>query len=73
MSFEQQQKYRSSPPLSTNSSTTTPSGMENEIYIDGTLHIDGKPIEQGEYCLKERQNEKNACGQLFRLIRSNFF
>jgi hypothetical protein len=69
MSFEQLQ-YRSSPPAY---SVTTPSRMENEIYIDGILHVDGKPVEQGKYCLKEREHKKNACGQLLRLIRSNFF
>jgi len=75
MSFEQQQ-YRSSPPSPSVYSVTTPNRMENEIYIDGILHVDGKPVEQGgqgRYCLKEREDKKNACVQLLRLIRSNFF
>jgi hypothetical protein len=70
----EQQQSRSAPPPAY--SIPTPSGMENEIYIDGTLHIDGKPVEQGgqgKYCVRERQRNKNACGQLFRLIRSNYF
>ncbi len=71
MSIEQQQ-YRSSPPPSAYD-IPTPSGMENEIYIDGVLHIDGKPVEQGAYCLIERQHKTNACRQLLRFIRSNFF
>ncbi len=68
MSFEQSQ-YRSSSQSAY--SATTPSGMENEIYIDGALHVDEDG--QGRYCLKEREDKKNACGQLLRLIRSNFF
>ena len=67
MSIEQQ-KYRASPPAY---SLTTPGGMENEIYIDDTSQVDQDG--QGRYCVKENQSNKNACGQIFRVIRSNFF
>jgi hypothetical protein len=61
-----QQIYRPSPPPIYN--VTTPSGTENEIHIDDTSLV-GK----GRYCVKERQSERNTCGQIFRFIRSNFF
>jgi hypothetical protein len=68
MSIEKQHYHPSPPPVY---SLTTPTGMENERYVG-----DRSPVEQGEqgvYCLKEPERKTNACVQLLRLIRSNFF
>lgn len=73
MSIEQQEHYRSSTPLP---STSASSAMENEVYIDGKLPVDGQMGYQGRYSLREqegamtKEKNKNVCSQLFRFIRS---
>ena len=64
----EQQKYRPTPPPIYN--VTSPSGVENEVYIESTSA--GGQGGQGRYCVKERQSDRSGCGQLFRFIRSNF-
>jgi len=60
MSFEQQQYHSSPPPI-------------YNIATPSCIYIDRKSVDQGRYYVKECQDEKNACGQLLRLIRSNLF
>jgi hypothetical protein len=67
MSSERQQQRLSPPPAYMN---TTPSSMENEMYIDG-IAVDHD--EQQTLALKQHQNNQNPCGQFFRTIRSNLF
>ncbi len=53
----------------------TPGGMENEVYIDGTLYVDGVPISRAEQQRRAgRRNPRleNPCEKIFVLIRSNF-
>jgi hypothetical protein len=65
------QKQRSPPPAYTD---TAPGGMENELYIDGTLYVDGVPINRAEQRQAGRRSQRrgNPCEKVFRLIRSNF-
>ncbi|CAF1337534.1 unnamed protein product [Rotaria magnacalcarata] len=69
MSHENQQNQPSPPPAY---SEIMPGAMESELYIDGTLHIDGVPIGQSEKQKRlEKQNQivENHCKKVFGLVR----
>jgi hypothetical protein len=71
MSYERQHSQRTSPPPAY--VEDTPGGMENEVYIDGTLYVDGVPVSRSEQ--QHRAGRRNAradnpCEKVFRLIRS---
>lgn len=71
MAYERHQQQRSSPPPAY--VEDTPGGMENEVYIDGTLYVDGVPISRSEQQRRAgRRNARldNPCEKMFRLIRS---
>ncbi len=69
MSYDWQQYGSSSPPAYSDS---TPGGMENEVYIDGTLYVDGIPVSRGEQQRgSKKQNQENPCSGAFGLVRSN--
>lgn len=71
MSYEQQLNQRTSPPPAY--VEDTPGGMENEVYIDGTLYVDGVPVSRSEQQRRAgRRNARpeNPCEKLFRLVRS---
>jgi len=72
MSYGRQQNGSSPPPVYTEN---TPGGMENELYIDGTLYVDGVPISRGEQQTgvgRRNQRKENPCSKAFYYIRSNF-
>ncbi|CAF1483184.1 unnamed protein product, partial [Adineta ricciae] len=68
MSYDHQQ-HRSSPPPAY--SEAAAGGMENEMYIDGTLYVDGVPVSRSEQQGRGRryQNQDNPCEKLLSLIR----
>ena len=50
-----------------------PAEMENEVYIDGTLYVDGVPVSQSERRkrgARQTQRKENPCALLLRYIRS---
>ena len=52
-----------------------PGGMENEVYIDGTLYLDGVPITRAEQQRRVgRRNHRrgNPFNKIFQLVRSKF-
>lgn len=71
MSYDHQQ-HRSSPPPAYSESAA--GGMENEMYIDGTLYVDGVPVSRSDQQGRGRryQNHENPCEKALSLIRSNF-
>lgn len=72
MSYEQQQNRPSPPPTY---AEATPGGMENELYIDGTLYVDGVPVSRSEQQgLSGRRGPRhvNPCEKAIRLVRSKF-
>jgi hypothetical protein len=69
MSYDWQQSGSSPPPAYSDS---TPGGMENEVYIDGTLYVDGIPVSRGEQQRGSRKrNKENPCTGALGLVRSN--
>ena len=70
MSYDHQQ-HRSSPPPAY--SEAAAGGMENEMYIDGTLYVDGVPVSRAEQQRRGRryQNQDNPCEKALSLVRSN--
>ncbi|CAF3528019.1 unnamed protein product [Rotaria sp. Silwood1] len=69
MSYEHQQKQSSPPPVYTDEA---PGAMESELYIDGTLYVDGVPISQGEQqkqSIRQNQLQENQCKKALLLIR----
>jgi hypothetical protein len=71
MSYERQQQRSSPPPAY---SEAAPGGMESELYIDGTLYVDGVPISRTEQQRRAGRNQRgaNPCEKLLQLVRSNF-
>ncbi len=72
MSYEHQQNRSSPSPVY---AEATPGGMENELYIDGTLYVDGVPVSRNEQrgrSARRIQREENPCAKAIRLVRSNF-
>ena len=73
MSYERQYSGSTPPPAYVES---TPGGMENEVYIDGTLYVDGVPISRAEEQRRtgrRNQRRENPCEKVFRGVRSKFF
>ncbi|CAF2671199.1 unnamed protein product [Rotaria sp. Silwood2] len=69
MSYQHQQKQSSPPPAYIEE---TPGGMESEVYIDGTLYVDGVPVsqvEQQKQSTRQNQFQENECKKLLLLIR----
>ncbi|CAF0732509.1 unnamed protein product [Adineta steineri] len=69
MSYDLGQQRSSPPPTY---SETVAGGMENEMYIDGILYIDGVPVSQSEERLRLRQQKQqrsNPCGKAIGLVR----
>ncbi len=72
MSYEHQQQRSSPLPVYTED---TPGGMENELYIDGTLYVNGVPVsrtDQQGRSARRHQRQNNPCEKFFRLVRSKF-
>ena len=72
MPYEPQLNQRPSPPPAY--VEDTPGGMENEVYIDGTLYVDGVPVSRSEQQRRAgRRNARaeNPCEKVFRIVRSN--
>ena len=72
MSYQRQQSQSSPPPAY---HEAAPGGMENEMYIDGTLYVDGVPISQADEnkrLSRKNQRAANPCSKVLRMIRSNF-
>lgn len=73
MSYERQYSGSTPPPAYVE---TAPGGMENEVYIDGTLYVDGVPISRAEEqrrAGRRNQRRENPCEKVFRLMRSKSF
>jgi len=71
MSFDH---HGSSPPPAY--SEAAPGGMENEIYIDGTLYVDGVAVssaEQQRRSARRHQRQNNPCEKVFQFLRSKKF
>ena len=50
-----------------------PAEMENEVYIDGTLYVDGVPVHQHDRKkrgARQAQRKENPCAVLLRYVRS---
>ena len=70
MSYERQDNRLSPPPTY---AEAAPGGMDSEIYIDGTLYVDGVPVsntELGRRSARRNQRQENPCAKLFRFVRS---
>lgn len=66
MAFE----YQESPP---GFSERAPGEMENEVYIDGTLYVDGVPVNKNDRKKRsgrQKERKENPCALLLRYIRS---
>lgn len=73
MSYQSQQNQPSPPPAYND---TIPGAMESEVYIDGTLYVDGVPVGQGDKqkkVVKQSQMEDSYCKKAVLLVRSNIF
>ena len=71
MSYQRQQSQSTPPPAY---HEAAPGGMENEMYIDGTLYVDGVPISQADEnkrLSRKNQRAANPCNKVLRVIRSN--
>ena len=72
MSYDHQQNRSSRPPIY---SEGEPGAMENELYIDGILYVDGVPIikeKEQKHLRKQIQQQDNQCKNILLLIRSNY-
>jgi hypothetical protein len=72
MSYEHQQNRPSPPPVY---SEDAPGGMENELYIDGTLYVDGVAVNRDEQRGRSGRHSKrqeNPCEKILIFVRSNF-
>ena len=72
MSYDRHYTGSSPPPAYVE---TAAGGMENEVYIDGTLYVDGVPISRTDEQRRggrRNQRQENPCEKVFRLTRSNF-
>ena len=71
MSYEHQHNRSTPPPAY---SEAAPGGMEGELYIDGTLYVDGVPVSQSDQQRRGGrivQRRVNPCDKILRLVRSN--
>ena len=57
-------------------SESAPGGMENEMYVDGTLYVDGVAVthaDQKRRSGRQKQRQENPCAVALRFIRSKLF
>lgn len=72
MSYTPHQNQLSPPPAYIEAA---PAAMESEMYIEGTLYVDGIPVSQREKKRqpgKQTQFQENQCKKLISFVRSNF-
>lgn len=51
-----------------------PGEMENEVYIDGTLYVDGVPVKNSDRKrrgARQVERKENPCATILRYVRSN--
>ena len=73
MAFEYAQHERSSPPPAY--ADSTPGGMESEMYIDGTLYVNGVAVNRSDRkgrAARQIQRQQNPCETFLRWLRSEY-